>query len=68
MGPIQDCAPFTAEQARTARSLMARTRSIGLSLGSRACLALGLALKAAVCPTERAWKNLKLRVRVHVIR
>jgi PIN domain nuclease of toxin-antitoxin system len=68
MGPIQDCAPFTAEQAKIAGSLAARTRSIGLSLGDRACLALGLTLKAPVYTTDRAWKSLKLGVRIHVIR
>ena len=68
MGPIQDCAPFTAEQAKIAGSLVARTRSIGLSLGDRACLALGLTLKAPVYTTDRDWKSLKLGVRIHVIR
>jgi len=68
MGPIQDCAPFTAEQAKIAGSLAARTRSVGLSLGDRACLALGLTLKAPVYTTDRAWKSLKLGVRIHVIR
>jgi PIN domain nuclease of toxin-antitoxin system len=67
-GPVQECAPFTAEQARIAGSLAARTRSLGLSLGDRACLALGLALKAPVYITDRAWKSLKLGVRIHVIR
>ena len=68
MGPIQDCTPFTAEQAKIAGSLAARTRSVGLSLGDRACLALGLTLKAPVYTTDRAWKNLKLGVRIYVIR
>ena len=68
MGPIQECAPFTAEQAKIAGSLTAQTRSLGLSLGDRACLALGLKLKAPVYTTDRAWKSLKLGVRIHVIR
>jgi ribonuclease VapC len=37
-------------------------------LGDRACLALGLALKAPVYTADRSWKNLKLGVRIHVIR
>ena len=68
MCPIQECAPFTAEQAKIAGSLAARTRSLGLSLGGRACLALGLALKAPVYTTDRAWKSLKMGIRIHVIR
>jgi ribonuclease VapC len=67
-GPIGECAPFTVEQARIAGSLAAQTRSLGLSLGDRACLALGLTLKAPVYTTDRAWKSLKLGVRIHVIR
>jgi ribonuclease VapC len=39
-----------------------------LSLGDRACLALGLALKSPVYTAERSWKKLKLDVRIHVIR
>jgi len=68
MGPIQNCTPFTAEQAKIAGRMAARTRSVGLSLGDRACLALGLTLKAPVYTTDRAWKNLKLGVRIYVIR
>ena len=68
MGPVVECAPFIAEQARIAGSLTAQTRSLGLSLGDRACLALGLTLKAPVYTTDRAWKSLKLGVRIHVIR
>lgn len=59
---------FTTEQAKTAGSLIAQTRPLGLSLGDRACLALGLALKAPVYTADRSWKNLKLGVRIHVIR
>src|SRR5207302_10604673 len=41
--------PYTTLfRSRTAGSLMAQTRALGLSLGDRACLALGLALKAPV--------------------
>jgi len=68
LGLVQECAPFTAEHARITGSLAARTRSLGLSLGDRACLALGIALKAPVYTTDRAWKNLKVGIRIHVIR
>jgi PIN domain nuclease of toxin-antitoxin system len=68
LAPIQECAPFAAEQAKIAGSLATRTRSLGLSLGDRACLALGLTLKAPVYTTDRAWKGLKLGVRIQVIR
>jgi ribonuclease VapC len=68
LSPVGEVAPFTAEHARITGSLIAQTRALGLSLGDRACLALGLALKAPVYTADRSWKNLKLGVRIHVIR
>jgi PIN domain nuclease of toxin-antitoxin system len=46
LSPIREAMPFTAEHAKIAGSLVKQTRSLGLSLGDRACLSLGLALKA----------------------
>src|SRR5215831_5962095 len=46
LSPIREAVAFTAEQARNAGSLVVQTRALGLSLGDRACLALGLALTA----------------------
>ncbi len=66
--PIEEAIPFTAEQAKAAGSMIAETRPLGLSLGDRACLALALALHAPVYTADRSWKNLKLGVRIHVIR
>lgn len=68
LSPIREPSAFTAEHARTAGSLVSRTRPLGLSLGDRACLALGLALKAPVYTADKSWKNLKLGIRIHVIR
>jgi len=68
LSPIREAIPFTAEHARIAGSLIAQTRVLGLSLGDRACLALGIALKAPVYTADKSWKNLKLGLRVHVIR
>jgi ribonuclease VapC len=48
LSPIREAVPFTSEQARIAGDLVAQTSPLGLSLGDRACLALGLALKAPV--------------------
>lgn len=59
---------FTTEQAHIAGGLINQTRSLGLSLGDRACLALGLHLKAPVYSADRAWKKLNLPIEVHVIR
>ena len=68
VSPIREAVAFTAEHARLAGNLVARTRPLGLSLGDRACLALGLALKAPVYTADRSWKSVKVGVRIHVIR
>lgn len=68
VSPVREVVPFTSEHAKLAGSLVARTRPLGLSLGDRACLALGLVLKAPVYTADKSWKNLKLGVRIHVIR
>jgi ribonuclease VapC len=67
-GAVGEIVPFNIDHAKTAGSLIAATRSLGLSLGDRACLALGLALKAPVYTADRSWKKLKLNLRIHVIR
>lgn len=68
MSPIMEAAVFTGEQAKIAGDLVAQTSAFGLSLGDRACLALGISLKAAVYTADRSWKNLKLGIRIHVLR
>ena len=68
LSPIREAVAFTTEHAKIAGSLVSQTRALGLSLGDRACLALGLALKAPVYTADRSWKSLKLGIRIHVIR
>lgn len=68
LSTVREAIPFTAQQAKTASDLIAQTRPLGLSLGDRACLALGLELKVPVYTADRSWKNLKLGVKIHVIR
>ena len=68
LSAVYEPVPFTAEQARIAGNLVTQTRPLDLSLGDRACLALGAALHAPVYTTDRSWKNLKLGIRIHVIR
>jgi ribonuclease VapC len=67
-GSVREVIPFTAEHARSAGSMVAQTRTLGLSLGDRACLALGLTLRAPVYTADRSWKALKLGIRIHSIR
>jgi len=68
LGPIGEAVPFTSQHARLAGDLIAKTRVLGLSLGDRACLALGLAMRAPVYTADRSWKKVKLGVRIVVIR
>jgi ribonuclease VapC len=68
LGPVHKFEPCTLEQARIAGDLVAQTRSRGLSLGDRACLALGIALGAPVYTADQSWKGLHLSIRIHHIR
>ena len=68
LSPIREVMVFTSEQAKIAGGLVSQTRSLGLSLGDRACLALGMDLKAPVYTADKDWRNLKLGIRIQVIR
>jgi ribonuclease VapC len=60
--------PFDAEQAAIAASLWKDTRTAGLSLGDRACLALALKESLPAFTTEGDWLKCKLGVEVVKIR
>lgn len=66
--PVRDVVDFTAEQARIAGTLVNQTRPFGLSLGDRACLALGISLGTPIFTADRAWKKLKAGVEVRLLR
>jgi PIN domain nuclease of toxin-antitoxin system len=44
------------------------TKTLGLSLGDRACLALGLRLDLTVLTADQIWKNLALNIPITIIR
>jgi ribonuclease VapC len=60
--------PFTESHAREAARLRPRTRHLGLSLADRACLALGRLHRLPVLTTDRAWRSLRISVKIEVIR
>ncbi len=69
--------PFTAGLAEKTAGLREETRSFGLSLGDRACLALAWQTRLGVVAadlgrpavtTDRVWADLDLRVEVRVVR
>jgi len=65
---VHSAAAFTVAHAEITGDLVSQTRSLGLSLGDRACLALGISLGAPVYTADKTWKHLKLPIRIHVIR
>jgi len=63
-----DVVPFDEEQAIETARLRPLTRSLGLSLGDRACLALARKLRSPAMTTDRAWADLHLGIQITVIR
>jgi PIN domain nuclease of toxin-antitoxin system len=59
---------FDEKAAWHASSLRGRTRSHGLSIGDRACLALGIEEGLPVLTTDRAWSKLDVGVEVRALR
>lgn len=59
---------FDAEDAELAGSLRTQTKTCGLSLGDRACLALAIKLKRPVVTADQVWNELGLPVDVIQIR
>ncbi len=60
--------PFTESQARLAADLRPATKSAGLSLGDRACLALALEIGGEVYTADRQWSNISVGCPIHLIR
>jgi PIN domain nuclease of toxin-antitoxin system len=60
--------PFDEELAYQTGLLRPLTRHLGLSLGDRACLALGLRLGLLVLTADAAWAGLQLGVQIEVVR
>lgn len=69
LAPLQlSVEPFDEAQAILAGKLRASTRSKGLSLGDRACIALAMVKGATVVTTDKAWAEMDLPVPVMLIR
>jgi len=60
--------PLCMDDALAIAALRPITRSRGLSLGDRACLALGKRLGLPVLTTDRAWATVSVDVKIQVIR
>lgn len=60
--------PFTEETAIRSGVLFSETKSAGLSIGDRACLALAKEMKAAAITADRKWQSLDIGTVVRLIR
>jgi len=65
---VKEVLPFTAEQARITGDLVTKTKSLGLSLGDRTCLSLGLLEGVPIYTADRSWNKLRLGISIHSIR
>ena len=66
---INQIVPLDFEQATMAGYLRKTTKHLGLSLGDRACIALGITLKCPVYTADKAWEKLKIEgLEVRLIR
>ena len=66
---IQAIIPFDIEQAQLTAELIPLTKSKGLSLGDRACIALGQKLQLPIYTADKIWKDIQLEnVDIKIIR
>jgi ribonuclease VapC len=61
-------ASYDDRHARETAQLVRFTKSLGLSLADRAALALAKIYRVPVLTTDRAWKSLRLPIKIEVIR
>ncbi len=60
--------PFTRPQSMRVAELLPATRTLGLSLGDRACLALAMEYGLPVLTADRAWGDLQIGLDIQLIR
>lgn len=65
---VPEVLPFTESIAIQAGILIKHTKSLGLSLGDRACIATGLAHNMTIYTTDRIWEKLDISANIIVIR
>ena len=66
--PVAAVVPFDGDHAEAAGRLRRSTRQAGLSLGDRACLALGLERGLPILTADRAWRDLNVGADIRMIR
>jgi ribonuclease VapC len=68
VGGLLDLVDLSSQDALTMARLRLSTRPFGLSLGDRACLALGVRLGLPVLTADHVWTSLSIGVTIHDIR
>jgi len=68
MGKEVQFVDFAADLARVVGAIRAKTRSRGLSIGDRACIATAIKHGATVVTADRIWAELDLPCKVELIR
>jgi PIN domain nuclease of toxin-antitoxin system len=67
-GLALDVVAFDAAMAVRAGALRPSTRSLGLSLGDRICLATAQELELPVVTADRTWRELDIGIPIYVVR
>ena len=60
--------PFTNDDAMVVGAMREPTRKAGISLGDRACLALGISRRVPIITAEKRWIELGLDADIRLIR
>lgn len=68
LGGMLEVTPLLPEECAAIARLRPMSKDLGLSLGDRACLALGARLGLPVLTADREWQKLALSVEVRAVR
>ena len=61
--------PFDDKLAFLTAEILEKTKSFGLSLGDRCCIALGISTQYTIYTADKAWANLDIpNLKIHLIR
>lgn len=59
---VHEVVPFDLEQAALTAALKSDTQQFGLSLGDRACIALGQLKNCPIYTADKIWSKMKIKV------
>jgi PIN domain nuclease of toxin-antitoxin system len=68
LGHAIEIVPFEHDDAKAAAKLRPVSKSRGLSLGDRACLALAMTRRLTVLTADRSWTDLAKGIHIEMVR